>query len=509
MKLIKLFSIAATTLMAFASCSKEPVVSPQKEATADIKTTLTVTAGCETRAWLDASGSTNVMKWRTTDSLIVFDDELKGVALGTTAKNTPTATFTTAKWTGRTPKYAAAYCPNFNEAKVLTCQSEGVMSVKFRAVHTIDNLSSSSFQSSAMVGKVEENAGAYSISEMKNVMGFIGFSLSTAKVKTVTAESIGGEPMSGWVDVDYEKLVKGDKAFWTATSGKAQESLITLTPAPKGAANGGTEAAPLFKAGTYYFAVLPQTYAQGIKFTLYDGNNEVIGEQTVGTNGGVTVVRSQKLNISKSLDSVKLPDTVVIDLYFGSGTNPLGFTSPGAANESESGETYDYTYTYEDPDTHETKTTTFPVMVCRGTLEDSSAYGYRYLATTGTSYGNGTKVVQFHKCLSGWIKAPAIEGRYLQSITLSHGNTAAGNHMRIKTIPAATSSIAQMTLTKGGTTAPATMTVNFYTDGNDCNNTSMNANTTSINTAYYMIFAEKNQVIDRLTFTYTKSLPTR
>lgn len=509
MKLNNLFLIAATVLVAFASCSKEPVLSSQKESAEDIQTTLTVTAGCETRAWLDASGSTNVMKWRTTDSLIVFDDELKGVALGTTAKNTPTATFTTAKWTGRTPKYAAAYCPNFNEAKVLTCQSEGVMSVKFRAVHTIDNLSSSSFQSSAMVGKVEENAGAYSISEMKNVMGFIGFSLSTAKVKTVTAESIGGEPMSGWVDVDYEKLVKGDKAFWTATSGKAPESLITLTPAPKGAANGGTEAAPLFKAGTYYFAVLPQTYAQGIKFTIYGADNSVIAEQTIGATSGVTVTRSQKLNVSKSIDviPINLPETVVLDLYFGSGTNPLGFASPGLANESASGDTYDFTYSYEDAVSHASMTTTFPFVICKGTPEDG-AIGYRYLATTQTSYGNITKVLQFQKCANGWIKTPAIDGYYLQSILLAHGNMTASLHMRIKDDPA-NSSIAQMTLTKGGDKAPATMTVHFYNDGNDCNNSSMTGNTTKVSTPYYMIFAEKNQVIDRLTFTYTKSLPTR
>ncbi len=377
------------------------------------------------------------------------------------------------------------------------------MTVKFRAVHTIDNLSSSSFQSSAMVGKIEENGGEYSVSEMKNVMGFIGFSLSTTKVKAVTAESIGGEAMSGWVDVDYNKLVDGDAAFWTATAGKSQESIIRLTPAPKGAANGGTEEAPLFKAGTYYYAVLPQTYSKGIKFTLYGTDETVIAEQTIGAASGVTVARSQKLNVSKSIDVIplNLPETVVLDLNLGSGTNPLGFGEVAAANETTTGETYPYTYNFNDPATGNPTSTTFDFVVCKG-----SASGARYLFHNKTDCEYGSAWLLNFTAANAWIKVPAIDGMCLQTVTVGCANTAK-RWIRIKTDPAE-SSIAQRQTTIATAGGPGMMSIRFFSDGNDCETSSMQGNKTVAGTAYYIISASAG-IYSQMTFTYTKSLPTR
>ena len=488
-------------LFAAFGCGKEaPVVTPS------CPSSLSITVGMETKAFLDASGATPVMKWRTTDSLVVFDSGLAGVAFGGATQGSTSATFTTDKWTGKAPHYAAAYCPNYGEEKIMTSPAEGVMSVKFRESQVLDNLKCGAFMGSALVGKVEENAGEYSISEMKNAVGYIGFTISGTDVKSVKISGLNDESVAGWVDVDYEKLAGGDAAFWTPTADKSPVKTVTLTPSANGAANYNKTGA--LTPSTYYASILPQTYSKGLKFIVTKSDGTTM-ERTIGTKSGITITRNQITPIGGFIDKlpVKLPDTVVIDLNFGSGTNPLGFAAPGLEKESASGDSYDYTFNYEDPDTHEPKTIVFPVVVCRGTPE-SGAFGYRYLATTSTSYGNKTKVVQFHKCTDGWIQAPAVEDHYLQSITLSHGNTAANYHMRIKE-DLAKNSVAQMTLTKGGTDGPASMIVHFYTDGNDCNNTSMNGNTTSIGTAYYMVFAEKNQVIDRLTFTYTKTLPTK
>lgn len=496
----RVFAAVAMVLTA-AACSKETAY----EAT--LPGEMTITAGLEaSKAYLEGG----VIKWKTSDILTVFDSANNGVdfTAGTISDDKKSCNFSTTSWTGKTPTYAVAYNAEWDETRATSCTSAGVLPVRVRKTqnnHSWKGCSSPFANASVGTVKKNEENQTYSIDQMKNVVGYIGINLSKSTTKKITVESLGDEPLAGWVDVDYAKLINGDTDFWTLRQGESGDNTITLTTT----ASGGSVVGGCFGAGTYYVGVLPQTYADGIKFTLYDADDKVIAERTIGANSGITIKRSELTPVGGNADvtPVVLPDVVVIDLYFGSGTNPLGFSNPGLTNESASGDTYDYTYSYEDPVTKEPKTTTFPIVVCRGTPEEG-AFGYRYFSTTNTSYGNKTPVVMFHKCTNGWIKAPAIEGYYLQTISLSHGNTADTQHMRIKDNPS-NSSIAQMTLTKGGADGPATMTVHFYTDGNDCNNASMNSNTTSISTAYYMIFAEKNQVIDRLTFTYTKTLPTK
>lgn len=508
MKLNNLFFIAAAALVAAASCSKEPQAEPVKESAPALSNELAVTAVSETKAYLDASGETAVMKWRTTDVLVVFDEELNGVGLTNGSTNgSTTATFTTTEWTGKTPVYAAAYCPNYGEDRILTCPSEGVMSVKYRSTIPVDMVGCSGFMSSAMVGKIEGSEGSYTVSEMKNVMGYVGFTLSKANVKKVTVESIGGEPVSGWVDVDYAKIIANNPAFWTATADKAQETKITLTP------SGTAKTGNCFKAGTYYTPLLPQTYAQGIKFTLYNESDEVIGEKTVGATGGMTVVRSQKVTISKALDSVNLPETVVIDLNFYDAANPetpcnpFGFTDPGASNENATtGENYNVKYDFTDPVTGNPASTEFTFTVCKSS-SSAGATHYYYKYYTNNVFGNGYVLVFDNS--SSWIGFPAIEGKYLSSVEIRTGN-GADKEFNFKTDGAATSSLAIVKVTKGTTTAPGSRTLHFYTDGNDGTNTSLQGNTVSISTPYILqCRTTGGSRIAGLTLTYTKTLPTR
>lgn len=508
MKLTNLFFIAAATLAVAASCSKEP--SKVTPSAALVSNELTITAGSETKAYLDANGATPVMKWRNTDVLVVFDDELAGVELTTAdANGATTATFTTTEWTGKTPKYAAAYCPNYGESRILTAPSDGVMSVKFRATLPIDNLNTSGFMSSAMVGKVEENAGAYTISEMKNVMGYLGFTLSKNTAKKVTVESIGGEPVSGWVDVDYAKLVANNPAFWTATTGKAQETKITLTPSTN------AKTGNCFKAGTYYTSLLPQTYTQGLKITVYDESDAVIAEQTIGATAGITITRSEKVKVSSAIDIVKvnLPETVVIDLNFYNAAspetacNPFGFTDPGTANENATtGEQYTIPYNFTDSKTGQPASTEFTFTVCRSSSSAGAThYYYRYY--TNNVFGNGYVLVFDNS--SSWIGLPAIEGKYISSVEIRTGN-GADKEFNFKTSASATSSLAIVKVTKGTETAPGSRTLHFYTDGNDGTNASLTGNTVEISTPYVLQCRSTGGTrLAGLTLTYTKTLPTR
>ena len=67
------------------------------------------------------------------------------------------------------------------------------------------------------MGKINGNKTAYKINPMKNLSGLIKVTMSDSTAKSITVESIGGEFMSGHVDVDYARLESAGEAFWTAT----------------------------------------------------------------------------------------------------------------------------------------------------------------------------------------------------------------------------------------------------------------------------------------------------
>lgn len=476
-----------------------------------VSNSLSITAGAETKAWLDASGASPVIKWRNTDVLVVFDSNLTGVEFTTTASNSTTATFITDKWTGKAPHYAAAYCPNYGEARSLTAPAEGVMSVKFRAAQVLDNLKSSGFMSSACVGKVEEQDGDYVISQMKNVMGFIGFSFAGTNVRSIEITANGGnEKLAGWVDVDYAKLIAGEAAFWTPTQNKTQEDKITLTPASNAKA-----ASNDFKPGTYYAALLPQTYAKGLKITLLDAEKNVVAERTVGASSGVTIKRSDITPMKGNLDviPVVLPDEIVLDIDFsgGNGTNPLGFTT--ISSYSSTGENYFFTYEYTEPGTGTSKSIQVP-FVFKGTSSNT----YSYQIVSGCNYSSPSKYVLYMVKGSGTfgasIQLPVFEDRYLVSIGLALGN--ATQYPKTMALKEDLDGSAVLQTSFGGspTTGPVVSTLKFYTDG-----IAHDGGTIMANKGYesyvgkaaqtYYLMPAATLMIGRMTLKYTKTLPTR
>ena len=84
----------------------------------------------------------------------------------------------------------------------------------------------------------------------KTAVGFIKFVVPAENITSVKLEGKGGETISGKVSIDYN----GASPTWEAVSGKASTVL----------------SGSFVKGSTYYFAVLPQTFAEGIVLTFTD-----------------------------------------------------------------------------------------------------------------------------------------------------------------------------------------------------------------------------------------------
>lgn len=499
------YPILAALVLTAAACNKE--IPQNINAGGDpaeelLPTELTIKAGTETKAYLEAG----VIKWRTSDILTVFDSGNKGVDFtpvytqASEINGKTTANFATESWTRRTPKYAAAYVTEYNEDRILRCESEGIIPVRLRKTQNNHSWKGcSSPFGSASVGIVEKNGEDFVIGQMKNVAGYIEISINNPGTKKIVVEAIGKESIAGWVNVDYDKLISGEENFWTVIPDTQIDTTVTITTS----ASGGSIVDGCFGPGKYYIAVLPQTYSKGLKFSLYNAEDEMTLQRTVGASTGIKVERSKTFPINGNVDVVPivLPDEVVFDLDFTTGTNPLGFTDPGAAQEIPgAGENYPFLYKYADPKTGEAASTEFIFNINR--TNDCAHYYYTELSNN--AYGAGYVLVFDGK--NALIKLPAVEGRYLASVGIGIGNGAA-KEFGIKTSPSATSSTGIVKVDAATASGPSSRTIHFYSNGNDGTNASLQGGTTDISTPYYLHLRTANGTrITRLTVTYTKTL---
>lgn len=402
-----LFIISATVCIAMLSCSKEPAIQ-ENPGCPKISNELTINAV----ATKTALGNNNSVIWVEEDVLVVFDHEGTGVEFEMISNEESSAYFKTSEWTGKTPVYASCSQAGSDAA----CSTDGILTVKLSPEQHIHAANTYGKNASASVGKIIDNVGSYSIDEMKNVMGLLGINLKSTEVASIEVEAIGSEKLAGIVDVNYAKLDADDSDFWTATSSKEQSSKIIVKPVDDALEN------DCFKAGSYYISLLPQTYAQGLQFTLKDKNNQLLATQTIGADSGVTINRSTIKNTEGFLDAVDmLPADFTVNIVFDD--KPFGTYPAQAAQDSGKGEQYVYNYSYEYNGTPKTEPLTF--TICRGyqTGTDGSYVGYyRYLKVDYGGPANGKNVMRFNKAW-GWIKTPAIAGRTLKSVTVSTSNT--------------------------------------------------------------------------------------
>ena len=416
-----LFIVALSAVLC--ACSKEQ----QTPAPAPLPGAMTITAGTDSNLKTSLNGTT--VLWQQ-DTLVVFDEALAGVKFTTSVKDVATAEFTTDSWTGKVPEYAASYYPEWNTPYEMTAPSKGVLPVEIRPTQAIGWAGTFGKQSFASVGKVTDNNGTFSISEMKNVMGLIGVKFTDAAITKIVATAIGGEQMTGWVTVDYEKLANGEADFWTTMEGKTNSQSATIT---------------VSKAGQYYISVLPQTYSQGIKLQVYKGNNLFV-ERTIGATGGVTISRNKITPLAKDIDDL-LPEDITVDLMFYNSKNtfPLINDASGkyeivaAASQSATGDPYTSPYKYLVGGKEFTENLSF--TICSKNVSATNSYDYQkrtsgvpdaymvnYCLTVGATEG-------------GWIKLPAIKGRYLCSVKIVYGNTSQ-KQLILKKTPADASAVA-------------------------------------------------------------------
>lgn len=464
--------LVTTICAALWSCSKEPAQQPAPGCP-KISNELTITAKAATKTALNGTS----VVWRNTDVLVVFDNDGTGVQFATEDHDAAAATFTTTDWTGKTPMYASSSQAGAEAAGT----PAGLLTVKLDPQQNIHAIGTYGANASASVGKITDNVGTYSIEAMKNVMGLVEFTLKTNVVASIEVESVGGEKVAGFVDVDYALLVADDAGFWTATASKEQSSRITLLPVDDAIENG------TFKAGVYYVSLLPQKYAQGLKFTLKDKDGAVLATRKIGTAAGLTIGRSVITKTEGFLDSVdKLPATVTLELKFND--KPMGATLPDMdQQDSKKGEVYQYSYMYTYEGAEETET--FDYVICKGTNATTSRY--RYLVCDYDSPAKGTTVMRVDKAWA-WIKTPAIAGRTLQSVTLSLSSTGSKGW---KVRASSGADDIKAAVSKGATTTELnTQTLTFY------------KGEVAAATPYYIFFLNQNTDIVSVKLVYSKEI---
>ena len=385
------------------------------------------------------------ISWSRRDSLLVFDENNAGFKLGTTDNGTK-AIFYSHKWGGNRPKYAVFSTGSDG----ITCTSDGILRVALDNVQRVGTVNSYAENAIISAGKINGNKTAYKINPMKNLSGLIKVAMSDTTAKSITVESIGGEFMSGHVDVDYARLESAGEAFWTATPGKQQSSSVTIAPVS------GSDAETLdgcLKTGSYYISVLPQFYAEGLRITVdYGDGNTLV--RTLGETDGITVPRSDFNAFDGTLDDT-LPDVITIELSFynENDENPLGAFVP-VADQNADGEEYSYTYNYMLDGAPADKDFIFTIS------KGKNSATYQHYKASGLDHN----VLLFGAKSNAWIKLPGIPGRYLKSVSMSHGNTTA-KRFRVQENPQSPVGkyFSSPSLKAPSLTAPVTETVTFPT----------------------------------------------
>lgn len=476
----KLF-LSALSLAAVCSCSQEPAVEPVP-GNVRYSVSLNIKTGSETM-------SSRKSYWTELDTLVVFDRDNAGVKFFTGVDgNSATAIFETDDWTGKEPLYASVS----ETADAAFCNADGILSVGLASRQEASAPELCPSNASAYVGKVIADVDNSCIDEMKPVMGFIRIPFIKTDISSIVASAPGGEKLAGRVEVNYGKLTSGERDFWTAPEGA---SSVTLVPGTSAIAE---DTGGCFKAGAWLLALLPQTYSRGISLSFTGDDGKILYSYTVGEEDGLTIGRNEVVTVDTP-HADPLPETISIslDFYNESNINPFGFGALASADEDAvNGEDYDYAYNYIFRGQEQVENLTF--TICKGKAANARYY---YAAPGQMTYGPvGRKILMFI-ATNAWIKVPGIEGRYLQSVTLSHGN-GAPKQMMVKDNPESKANLGYTS--KAGSQIATkdhlnTQTISWYSNS---------AQRTEMGKPYYLYFNVGASLrVYHIKLVYTKELP--
>ena len=361
--------------------------------------------------------------WSKSDTIMVFDEENNGIKFSTIDDRVSHAVFSTFNWSGKRPAYASLSNLPTMEA---ICEN-GIMAVRLPDQQWITDRNFPAKGTAASVGEVSGTEGAFAVEAMKNISGLIRITFENPNIAAVRIESNAGEPVAGTVRADYNKLAGGDTPFWTAISGKTSTS-VTVCPS-----RGVTNENGCFNPDSIYVAVLPQTYAKGLKFSLLDKNGDTILSKNEGYEGGLTVHRNDINVLESGLDDT-LPGVihVTLDFYNETNVNPLG-DFIDIVSQTINGEDYPYVHHYVQDG--EEKTMDMVFGLCKGSATGDN--GYLYSTHNASFYGeiDGLSILNINNgAINGtsgtspfWIRIPGIKGRPLDVLVIHIGNGAAKN----------------------------------------------------------------------------------
>ena len=331
------------------------------------------------------SGERNIeIKWKEAVSLKVFDNSGKSVEL----RNmwVQDTIFTSKGWTpDALPKFAA-----YPSTEDVLCMPDGTFTI---AVPSQQKATTANYiENFTAVAKVQGvHCTAYSASPLRLVNGYVAVKIAFPLVTSITVEAVGNENVSGMVEVDCNNM--------EITAEAGNSTPITLASAVDG---------ETLKVGTHYIAVVPQTYSQGLKVTIYYKNGTPVSKTFF--ESGVNVSRSSVVELGEGAIDADIPDEISIKLDFGRNVWP--FVEPVLSEDKQvksetgtyTGDTYTYEYAYELNSKEVTRCLEFFI---RG---NNNPY------KLDKTFNPGSK--------NSRITLPALPGRYLKAVKLETTNSA-------------------------------------------------------------------------------------
>lgn len=278
MKKIYTILFAVTALIMFAACEDIAPVTPITPDKPDQPRTVSLTATLDpaTRTALVAG---NKVEWLSGDAITVFDGTKGKKAV--TSDDGVSATFTL-ELTEAGPWYALY--PADSTASIRTGTKDTIIT-NLPAVQTaVDG----TFADDLNIAVALSDGSALAF---KNVLGLIKFTLTSTDIASITLMGNDEEIVAGDVEIDYNS---GDPTW---KSHRANRS-ICLKP------SGST-----FDAGTYFIAVLPQTFASGVSFTFKKNDGTF---KYIRSTKSLTLPRSSIVNVGNIEESILNPDDPIV-----------------------------------------------------------------------------------------------------------------------------------------------------------------------------------------------------
>lgn len=335
--------------------------------------------------------------------------------------------------------------------------------------------------------------------KFRNVGALIAFRFATEDDAARTASvTFKAEGLTGASSVTLSK-----ENDYLPIPQKGSEDYVTITAPESGFESGFNK--------VYYAVVYPGEYETvEIVCTTNDDEPETF---TIDYEGPVNLVRNELLSIGEidnPYDYLPEEFTISLDFYNDRSEWPLTPNVLAASNQSAEGDTYIVPFEYKNAD-GETLTENLKFVFCKG--PDSTArYGYMPVP----QIENGNNVLVFLDGTQSWIRLPGIRGRYIKTVSMSHGNKDLKKRFRLQVGTEASAAAYYNSPLVAATSymEPATTSITFPTT-----DTAMgNLKNTIAGNSYVMFFTAgggganawtpKNMRVFNISVTYTKAEPT-